>query len=204
MHFLKPGKLITQGIIFGWLFVSFLAWGQGPDDTTKSPCLPCDGLEDLTVPDVIIAKNEKLEQPVPHCKIVGTIGKEISFEILLPEVWNARYVMGGNGGFAGSMQYNPGKLADGYATGGTDTGHQGSGIKADWALNNMERQVNFGHLAVHRTAVTSQEIIRQYYCSPPEFSYFVGCSRGGGQAMVEAQRYPEDFDGIVCGAPAFN
>jgi feruloyl esterase len=68
----------------------------------------------------------------------------------------------------------------------------------------MERQVNFGHLAVHRVAVVSKEIIRQYYCSAPIYSYFYGCSKGGGQAMIEAQRYPDDFDGIVAAAPAIN
>ncbi len=68
----------------------------------------------------------------------------------------------------------------------------------------MERQVNFGHLAVHRTTTVTKEITRQYYCSTPEYSYFTGCSRGGGQAMMEAQRYPNDFDGIVSGAPAFD
>ena len=113
--------------------------------------------------------------------------------------------MGGGGGFVGSVQnMASSSIKDGYATAGTDTGHKGNGIKADWALNNMERQVNFGHLAVHRTAVVSKGIIRQFYCSGPEYSYFIGCSRGGGQAMMEAQRYPEDFDGIVTGAPAFN
>ncbi|MCK5279021.1 MAG: tannase/feruloyl esterase family alpha/beta hydrolase, partial [Cyclobacteriaceae bacterium] len=130
---------------------------------------------------------------------------EINFELLLPMDWNSRFVMGGGGGFVGSVQNMAGSsVKDGYATAGTDTGHKGSGIKADWALNNMERQVNFGHLAVHRTALVSKEIIRQFYCSTPEYSYFIGCSRGGGQAMMEAQRYPEDFDGIVTGAPAFN
>lgn len=68
----------------------------------------------------------------------------------------------------------------------------------------MERQLNFGHLAVHRTAEVSKAIIGSYYGSNPRYCYFIGCSRGGGQAMMEAQRYPDDFDGIVAGAPAFN
>ena len=76
-------------------------------------------------------------------------------------------------------------------------------MSADWALNNMERQLNFGHLAIHRTAEVSKAIIGSYYGTYPKYSYFFGCSRGGGQAMMEAQRYPDDFDGIVAGAPAF-
>jgi feruloyl esterase len=75
---------------------------------------------------------------------------------------------------------------------------------ARWALDNLEAQVNFGHLAVHRTAEVAKALIRNCYRADPAYCYFVGCSRGGGQAMMEAQRYPQDFDGIVAGAPAFN
>ncbi|MBK6392594.1 MAG: tannase/feruloyl esterase family alpha/beta hydrolase [Saprospiraceae bacterium] len=92
-------------------------------------------------------------------------------------------------------------MNDGFATAGTDAGHQG-GEDAKWAYNNMERQLNFGRLAIHRTAVVSKLIMQNYYCAAPAKSYFAGCSRGGRQAMVEAQYYPEDFDGIVAGAPA--
>ena len=77
-------------------------------------------------------------------------------------------------------------------------------VDGDWALNNVERQENFGHRAVHLTAVTAKAIIERYYGRAPEYSYFVGCSRGGGQAMMESQRYPEDFDGLVAGAPAYD
>ena len=90
----------------------------------------------------------------------------------------------------------------GYATVGTDTGHQGSVTDASWALNNLERQVNFGYLAVHRTAEVAKAIIRSYYGSTETRAYFSGCSNGGRQALMEAQRYPDDFDGIVAGAPA--
>lgn len=113
--------------------------------------------------------------------------------------------MSGGGGFVGSIQNTlRNYVNDGYATVGTDTGHQGNELMADWALNNMERQINFGRLAVHLTAVVSKSIMHTYYCANPAYSYFLGCSRGGGQAMVEAQRYPQDFNGVVAGAPAFN
>src|SRR5207302_590992 len=86
----------------------------------------------------------------------------------------------------------------GYATVGTDTGHEyQAGYMAGWALDNLEAQLDFGYLAVHRTAEVAKAIIRFYYGSEAAYSYFVGCSRGGGQAMMEAQRYPKDFDGIV-------
>lgn len=192
-------------LVVALLFLDTFSLAQIADNSDKTPCMPCEELENLLLPDVIISQASQLEEPVIHCKILGTIGKEINFELLLPKDWNSRFVMGGGGGFVGSIQNGArSSINQGYATSGTDTGHQGSGIKADWALNNMERQVNFGHLAVHRTAVVSKGIMRQFYCSDPEYSYFIGCSRGGGQAMMEAQRYPEDFDGIVAGAPAFN
>src|SRR5439155_158467 len=114
--------------------------------------------------------------------------------------------MGGGGGFVGSVQNAARDSVNrGYATVGTDTGHQSEpGYLATWALDNLEAKVNFGDLAVHRTAEVAKALIRSYYRKDPTKSYFVGCSRGGGQAMMEAERYPKDFDGIVAGAPAFD
>ena len=82
--------------------------------------------------------------------------------------------------------------------------HAGGGIEASWALDHPERQENFGHRAVHLTAEAAKSILRHYYGETERYSYFVGCSRGGGQAMMESQRYPEDFDGIVAAAPAYH
>lgn len=150
---------------------------------------------------------EKVSEPVPHCKAAGIIGPEIRFELLLPENWNGKFVMGGGGGFVGSVQNSSlafGSLTSSYATVGTDTGHQNQGPDARWALNNLERIVNFGHQAVHRTAVTAKSLVSSYYGAEIERNYFVGCSRGGGQALMEAQCYPDDFDGIVAGVAAYN
>ena len=185
--------------------LSACAIAQIENRPKASPCILCQELKNLDLPDVDISEASQVDAPVSHCKIFGTVGKEINFELLLPEDWNARFVMGGNGGFAGTINdlfENRKRVTKGYAIALTDTGHKGSIYKADWALNNMERQVNFGHLAVHRIAVVAKAIMKQYYCSAPAYSYFYGCSKGGGQGMIEAQRYPEDFDGIVAGAPA--
>jgi feruloyl esterase len=135
------------------------------------------------------------------------IGTETNFELLLPDDWNGKFVMGGGGGFVGSVVNTAlgyGVLQKGYATVGTDTGHRGSALDASWALNNPERVVSFGHQAVHRTAVTAKALTADYYGQGISLSLFFGCSRGGGQALMEAQRHPEDFDGIVAGAPAYN
>jgi len=158
-------------------------------------------------PDVTITLVTHEVAPVPHCKVDGVIGPEINFELLLPEKWNGKFVMGGGGGFVGlviNSALSYGALQNGYATVGTDTGHQGHPLDASWAYNNLERLVNFGHQAVHRTAVTAKALTRAYYQKDISRNYFVGCSRGGGQALMEAQRYPEDFEGIVAGAPANN
>lgn len=143
--------------------------------------------------------------PVHHCKVDGVIGGKINFELLLPEDWNGKFVMGGGGGFVGSVMNTSlmfGSLQSGYATVGTDTGHQGHPVDASWALNDLEALVNFGHLAVHRTAVTAKALINAYYEQQISRSYFTGCSRGGGQAVMSALRYPEDFDAVVAGAYA--
>jgi feruloyl esterase len=139
--------------------------------------------------------------------VVGVVGTETNFELLLPDEWNGKFVMGGGGGFAGTVQNSAlafGALQSGYATVGTDAGHAGHPLSAEWAYNNLERLVSFGHLAVHLTAVTAKALIEDYYDQEISRSYFTGCSRGGGHGFTEAQRYPEDFDGIVAGSPAFD
>ncbi|BCS95280.1 putative esterase [Desulfoluna limicola] len=175
--------------------------------TAQEAMPPCDGAPLPELPDVTLTSVTDETQPVPHCKVAGVIGPEIHFELLLPANWNGKFVMGGGGGFVGSVMNTSlmfGALRAGYATVGTDTGHQGHPLDGSWAYNNLERLVNFGHQAVHRTAVTAKALTKAYYQKEIDRSYFTGCSRGGGQAFMEAQRYPEDFDGIVSGAPAYN
>ena len=179
---------------------------------------PADACADLTTLELIdlrIGSAERVaEAGLPaHCRVRGVIETEINFELLLPDDWNGRFLMGGGGGFVGSVQnqarsqlyaHGGSPLERGYATAGTDTGHTGNGGAAGWALDHPERQENFGHRAVHLTAETAKSIIAHHYARPSDYDYFVGCSRGGGQGMVESQRYPDDFDGIVAAAPAYD
>ena len=168
----------------------------------------CAQLTQLNLPDVAIT--EAVAVPagtgaikVAHCRVAGVIGNEIKFSLLLPDDWNRKFLMGGGGGFVGRIDNQAQFVVNaGYATVGTDTGHSGGVTDASWALNNEERRINFGYLAVHRTAETSKAIIRSYYGAPQTRAYFSGCSNGGRQGLMEAQRYPDDFDGIVAGAPA--
>ena len=131
---------------------------------------------------------------------------EIRFELWLPVTgWNGKYQQAGNGGWAGSIptQALVAGVRRGYATAGTDDGHS-SGQGATWAIGHPEKLIDFGHRAVHETSVQSKAIIRAFYGRDASKSYFVGCSDGGREALMEAQRYPEDFHGIVAGAPANN
>jgi hypothetical protein len=180
-------------------------------DAAQSERRGCSELTMLRLPDIRI--DEAVAVPAAssgavraaHCRVNGVIGTEIRFSLLLPDSWNQKFFMGGGGGFVGSIQNSAESTVNlGFATAGTDTGHQGNGTDASWAHNNIERQVNFGYLAVHRTAEAAKAIIASYYGTAPARNYFQGCSRGGGQALMEAQRFPADFDGIISGAPAYD
>ena len=219
MIFSKPVILSASGLVALALLVS--ACGrtteqqapgehQAQHDKVAEPqsVAPICSVESLgALPGVRITSASKESNPVTLCKVTGVIGTETNFELLLPDGWNGKFVMGGGGGFVGSVintALGYGVLQNGYATVGTDTGHKGNPIDASWALDNLERVVSFGHQAVHRTAVTAKALITDYYGKDISRNLFFGCSRGGGQALMEAQRYPEDFDGIVAGAPAYN
>ncbi len=176
------------------------------------PATPAEVLKGLLLPDVQITtvttgktKSRDGKAEITYYDVDGVIGGTIRFELLLPEPWNKRFVMGGGGGFGGAVEnVVRDSVRDGYATVGSDTGHQGEGFDSSFALDDAVALVNFGHLAVHRAAEVAKAVIREHYGTNPEYSYFVGGSRGGGYAMMESQRYPDDFDGIIAGAPAFD
>lgn len=142
------------------------------------------------------------------CRIQGvatpTSDSEIRFEVWLPlSDWNGKYEQVGNGGFAGviplSSMAQP--LLQGYAAAATDDGH-GFGPGATWAIGHPEKVKDFGYRAVHETAVQAKALIRAFYGTQASRDYFVGCSEGGREGLTEAQRYPDDFQGIVAGSPA--
>jgi len=205
------GTALALVLAAGTSSVQGLAAADRDAALMQSSHAECSHLTMLKLPDVKITEAVTVPAattgPVraAHCRVNGVIGTEIKFSLLLPDEWNGKFFMGGGGGFVGSIQNSAISTVNaGYATVGTDTGHQGGMTDANWALNNLERKVNFGYLAIHRTAATAKAIVAGYYGSSATRNYFAGCSRGGGQAFMEAQRFPEDFDGIVAGAPAFN
>jgi feruloyl esterase len=153
--------------------------------------------------------NSKVPLPA-FCRVAGrihpTADSDIAFELWLPAKWNGRFAAMGNGGLAGTIvtQAMAGALSQGYATAGTDTGHKGAAFMGDWALGHPEKIIDFGYRAIHEMTLRSKELIAAFYSSPAKYSYWNGCSEGGGQALSEAQRYPDDYDGILAGAPANN
>ncbi len=143
------------------------------------------------------------------CRVQGVIqpssDSHIEFEVWLPATgWNGRYEGLGNGGFAGSISYTglADALANGYAASATDTGHKAGMIDAQWALGHPEKVTDFGYRAVHETADKTKTIIAAFYGNRARHSYFSSCSNGGREALMEAQRFPDDYDGILAGAPA--
>src|SRR3954471_17127087 len=146
----------------------------------------------------------------PFCRVQGVVkptsDSHIEFEVWLPlENWNGSFQAVGNGGWGGSINYVgrdsavdrdlASAIQKGYATASTDTGHRGSG--AAFAQGHPEKLIDFAYRAVHETAVQSKSIIAAFYGQVPCYSYWNGCSAGGGQGVMEAWRYPNDFDGIL-------
>jgi hypothetical protein len=136
-----------------------------------------------------------------------TSDSDIKIEIWLPASgWNGKFQGQGNGGFAGSIDYRSMGVAisQNYATASTDTGHVAAsgGPSAAWALNHPEKITDFGYRAIHLMTQIAKTLATNFYGSSVQHSYFSACSNGGRQALMEAQRYPEDYDGIIAGAPA--
>ena len=143
------------------------------------------------------------------CRVGATLkptaDSDITIEVWMPASgWNGKYQAVGNGAFNGSIAYAAmmTALARGYATSSTDTGHTGN--NARFAPGHPEKVIDFGWRAVHEMTLASKTILAAYYDAAPKWSYWNGCSAGGRQAMVEAQRFPADFDGIIAGAPGLD
>jgi feruloyl esterase len=140
------------------------------------------------------------------CRVAAALrpssDSEINMEVWLPENWNQKFQFVGGGGWAGVISYPAmaTALQEGYATASTDTGHKGG--NANFAIGHTERLVDFAYRAVHESTLKAKTIMTTFYDRPIKYSYWNGCSTGGRQGLMEAQRYPDDFDAIVAGAPA--
>jgi feruloyl esterase len=144
-----------------------------------------------------------------HCRVQVVLKPSadslINMELWLPlQKWNGKFIGVGNGGFAGSIQGRTNEMPDalrrGYATAGTDTGHQEAG--GEWAIGHPEKMIDFAYRLTHEMTLKAKQILKAFYDEPAKYSYFKGCSTGGRMALMEAQRYPDDYNGIIAGSLA--
>jgi feruloyl esterase len=202
-----------------FLLIALLAIGRALASTT------CQGLATLSLSNTTIttalsvpagpytAPDGTSFPSVPSfCRVAGSIqptaDSNIQFEIWMPNSgWNGKFAGADNGGFGGTINY--GKIGDAlshnYAAASTDTGHTAGSagvLDASWALGHPEKVIDYGYRAIHLTAQTGQAIVTAFYGRAPDHSYFNGCSNGGRQGLMEAQRYPADYDGIIAGSSA--
>ena len=214
----------SRVVLFAWAAAAGACGGGMVSMVEKSTDRPpagwsCDELTALDLPDTTITLaesvpagpflppggSESIEVP-SFCRVAGVTTPAVRFEVWLPDDWNGKYQGVGNGGMAGTILYErmAPALARGYATANTDTGHTaGDGaFDASWAAGHPELIEDFGHRALHVTTVNGKAITAAFYGEPPRYAYYTGCSKGGQQGLMEAQRYPDDFDGLVAGNPA--
>lgn len=150
------------------------------------------------------------EKAPAYCQAKGYITPNIGFEIRLPaaDVWNGKLLHKGCGGFCGTTNGFAERcnfaIERGYACIASDMGHQSTPLDGKWAYNNRQAELDFAVRATHVVTVAGKAIVAAAYGRPHRYAYFTGCSTGGRQGMVEAQRFPHDFDGIIAGAPAIH
>jgi len=187
----------------------------------QAAAVTCESLASLTLPEATItaaqsipagtytAPNGAVFTNMPaFCRVAATLtptsDSDIGIEVWMPaSSWNGKFEGVGNGGFAGAIEYSamaPG-VSLGYAIASTDTGHIGSSTDGSFALGHPQKIIDFGYRSIHLMTVISKQIAAAFYGKSPQRSYFTGCSTGGRQALMEAQRFSNDYDGIVAGDP---
>ncbi len=190
--------------------VQFRDW-KAPVPSAK-PAIACGELRSLTsfelsvISAAVIPASAKAPE---HCRVRLMVQPAINIEVNLPAAWNSRLYMFGNGGWAGETFDSAGRaenrargLQSGFVTAATDTGHSAATEPgASFALNRQEL-LDYGFRSLHVTVEAAKLLARTYYGNGPTKSYYEGCSQGGRQGLTLAQRFPNDFDGIVAGSPA--
>ena len=176
-----------------------------------SPQKPCESLASLAGAGIVSlqARIVAADADTPqHCRVTGVIAPEVAFEVNLPDRWNRRFYMTGNGGLAGDPVDTPANadrtaaLGHGFVHARTNTGHDArKEPSGSFILSDPQKAIDYAYRAVHVTADTAKKIANEYYGRAVSFSYWNSCSNGGRQGLLEAQRYPSDFDGIVAVAP---
>lgn len=178
------------------------------------PRLPCRELRALSSGELTIVSAESVAaagSTPAFCRVLGVIQPEIQFEVALPAAWNRRLYMRGNGGFAGESLTAPPRLVQrdaalrhGFVAAQTNTGHDAESEPLATFAASLQKRIDYSFRAVHTTAQAAKRLAHAYYDRPVAFAYWDGCSTGGRQALMSAQRFPGDFDGIIAGAPVLN
>ncbi len=219
-------RCLAGALLLGSLLMSVLLI------PTSAAAVPCSSLAHLSLPDTTITSAEFVPQgtfvlpataPVllpergarmfrklpEFCRVTAVIrpvkDSEIDIEVWLPlSGWNDKFLAVGTGGWAGAINYGglAQSLQKGFATGTTDTGHRGGGGDASFAYGHPEKLKDFGYRAVHLMTLRAKAIIAAFYGNGPRLSYWNGCSTAGYQGLSEAQRFPDDYNGIIAGDPA--
>ncbi|HYL64254.1 MAG TPA: tannase/feruloyl esterase family alpha/beta hydrolase [Candidatus Methylomirabilis sp.] len=217
-------RIVGMGLAIGLASMAFVPRGQAAGQS-------CEQLAQLNLPNTKITSAETIaagaftppksitpwligdpnfyKQVPAFCRVTAvatpTADSDIKIEVWMPASgWNGKFRGQGNGGFAGEINYVllGRAILAGYATAATDTGHAASGTDARWALGHPEKIVDFAYRAIHEMTEVGKATTKAFYGDAPQRAYFSNCSNGGRQALVEAQRFPDDYDGIVAGAPA--
>ncbi len=189
------------------MITGLVAWTvTQPGGHDELPSRSCASLLSLTNFrfSVVEARMEPASEDAPeHCRVYGRILPDIRFVVFLPTDWNGRLSMLGNGGWAGSIEEGRMRFAlrEGSVSVGTDTGHDARREPGGIFTLDRQKMIDFAYRSVHLTVEAAKQITAAYYPSSIQYSYFAGCSTGGRQALTAAQRFPDDFDGILVSAP---
>jgi len=189
-----------------------LTWAAAENAAVSAVATQCNGLASAELSGILDAPTQIMEvklveaaASVPtHCQVLGYIAPQIGFDLRLPiSRWNGKFLEVGCHSYCGLMSI-PGDdcsipLRKGYACITTDMGHKGPGFDGLWAYNNLQAKLDWGYRSTHVVALAGKAISTKYYGKAPAHSYFIGWSAGTRQGMVEAQRFPWDFDGIIAG-----
>ena len=157
----------------------------------------------------VLSASETTTDGITACEVQGTLAPSIGFKVILPtHTWTQRYLQVGCGGLCGRISMQVGAAdscaplnSGGFVLAATDMGHEG--MDNSWG-DDPQKRADFAHRGVHLTALAAKKLIATFYGQQPTYAYFTGCSDGGREALMEAQRYPDDFNGIIAGAPALN
>jgi len=210
----SSARLLTLLAGFVWLILTLAPDGVQATPAADPPA-QCKALASADFSQVLDATAQVKEAQMvsatkddpAYCRIQGYVTPNVGIEVRLPTAgWNGKFLKVGCGGLCGTIipEHCEFAVRRGYACIVSDMGHTSTGNDGKWAYNNLEGKVDFAYRATHVAALAGKAITERYYRKAPERSYFIGCSQGGRQALVEAQRFPWDFDGIIAGAPVIS